>query len=26
VRTVPRRYRRRIPLHWRQRIVRVLAR
>jgi hypothetical protein len=25
VRTVPRRYRRRIPLHWRQRIVRVLA-
>jgi hypothetical protein len=26
VRTVPRRYRRRIPLHWRQRIVKVLAR
>jgi hypothetical protein len=25
VRTVPRRYRRRIPLHWRQRIVKVLA-
>jgi hypothetical protein len=25
VRTVPRRYRRRIPLHWRQRIVRALA-
>jgi hypothetical protein len=22
---VPRRYRRRIPLHWRQRIVKVLA-
>jgi hypothetical protein len=26
VRTVPRRYRRRIPLHWRQRIVKALAR